>query len=100
MYFLKFILHDWPDQDCLTILRNVSAAMTKDYSFLVINEFILPDEQCAVISAQWDLMMMNLMSGMERSEAQWRRLMEDANLKLEGLYQPPGDGQGIIVATL
>lgn len=100
MYFLKFILHDWPDKDCLTILRNVSAAMTKGYSFLVINEFILPDEQCPVISTQWDLMMMNLMSGMERSEAQWRRLMEDANLKLEGLYQPPGDGQGIIVATL
>lgn len=74
--------------------------MTKGYSYLVINDFVLPDQDCPIISAQWDLMMMIYMSGMERSEAQWRKLIKNAGLQLEGLYQPPGDGQGIIVATL
>lgn len=74
--------------------------MSKGYSYLVINEFVLPDQGCPLISAQWDLMMMIFMSSMERSESQWRALIGKAGLQVEGLYQPPGDGQGIIVATL
>lgn len=97
---MKFILHDWSDENCLTILRNVSASMTKGYSQLVIGDFILPDKGCSLISAHSDLQMMIFMAAMERSDTQWRDLMKKAGLQIEGLYQPPGDGQGIIVATL
>ncbi|ROW08734.1 hypothetical protein VPNG_06458 [Cytospora leucostoma] len=100
IYFMKFIIHDWPDEESLTILRNISASMTKGYSYLVIHDFILPDQGCHLIAAQWDLLMMVSLSAMERSESQWRGLIERAGLQLEGLYQPPGDGQGIIIATL
>ncbi|ROV88726.1 hypothetical protein VMCG_10045 [Cytospora schulzeri] len=100
IYFLKFVLHDWSDEASLTILRNISASMTKGYSYLVINDFILPDKDCPLISSLWDMQMMLVMAAMERSDTQWRDLMNKAGLQIEGLYQPPGDGQGIIVATL
>ncbi|KAJ2990350.1 hypothetical protein NUW58_g2996 [Xylaria curta] len=100
IYFMKFILHDYNDGECLQILQNVKASMIKGYSYLVINDFVLPDTKCGLLQSQWDLMMMVLLSSMERTETQWRTLLESAGLSIEGMYSPPGDGQGIIVATL
>lgn len=74
--------------------------MVKGHSYLVINDFILPDTGCGLLQSQWDLMMMVLLSSMERTETQWKTLLESADLSIEGMYSPPGDGQGIIVATL
>lgn len=74
--------------------------MAPEDSYLVINNFILPDVGFNLLSAKWDLMMMLVMSGLERTESQWKMLMEAAGLEIEGLYQPLGDGQGVIVANL
>lgn len=100
MYFLKFILHDWSDENCLRILANVKAAMKQGYSYLVINDFILPDEKCPLLPAKFDLVLMVYMCAMERTQSMWKTLLGAAGLKVEGLYQPPGVGQGIIIATL
>ncbi|KAI1126472.1 S-adenosyl-L-methionine-dependent methyltransferase [Nemania abortiva] len=100
IYFMKFVLHDYADEQCIQILTNVKASMIRGYSYLVINDFILPDTGCGLLQSQWDLMMMVLLSSMERSETQWRTLLKSAGLSIEGMYSPPGDGQGIIVATL
>ncbi|KAF2968706.1 hypothetical protein GQX73_g4913 [Xylaria multiplex] len=100
IYFMKFIMHDFNDEQCVQILKNIAGAMKKGYSQLVINDFILPDANCPELSAQWDLIMMSVMAGVERTESQWVSLLDLAGLHIEGLYQPPGDGQGIIVATL
>lgn len=100
IYFLKFIMHDYSDADCLRILANIKQAMTPGYSYLVINDFILPETGCHQLPAQWDLMMMMYMSGIERTESQWKALMDAAGLEIHGMYQPPGDGQGILVAAL
>lgn len=100
VYFMKFIMHDYADPDCVRILQNVAASMKKGYSLLVINDFILPDEGCALLPAQWDLMMMVFLAAFERTASQWKTLLSAAGLAIEGLYHPPGDGQGIIVATL
>ncbi|KAI2465552.1 S-adenosyl-L-methionine-dependent methyltransferase [Annulohypoxylon bovei var. microspora] len=100
IYFLKFILHDFMDEQCLTILKNIMTSMKRGYSYLVINDFILPDVGCSLLPAQWDLVMMAAMASMERSESQWHALLKAAGLSIEGLYQPPGVGQGIIITTL
>jgi len=97
---MKFIMHDYNDEQCLRILKNVAAAMKKGYSQLVINDFILPEEKCPELSARWDMAMMAAMAGAERSETQWRSLLDRAGFCVEGLYQPPGDGQGIILSSL
>jgi hypothetical protein len=97
---MKFIMHDYNDEQCLQILNNLKASMTKGYSYLVIHDFILPDTECGLLQSQWDLMMMVYMSSKERTEKQWAVLLESAGLSVEGMYPPPGDGQGIIVTTL
>lgn len=97
---MKFILHDWNDDLCLKLLRNVTAGMRSGYSTLIVEDFILPVKGASLLPAMWDLEMMSLLSAMERTERQWRVLFEQAGLEIEGFYQPPGDGTGIIVLHL
>ncbi len=42
VYFFRFILHNWSDGYCATILKNLLPAM-KDHSKAVIYEFLLPE---------------------------------------------------------
>lgn len=100
LYYMKFILHDWNDELCLKLLRNVTAGMKKGYSTLIVEDFILPVKGASLLPAMWDMEMMCLLSAMERTEKQWSKLFEQAGLEIEGFYQPPGDGTGIIVLQL
>jgi hypothetical protein len=97
---MKFILHDWNDEKSLALLKNITAAMKKGYSTLIIEDFIIPVKGASLLPVMWDLEMMSLLAAMERTETQWRSLLEQAGLEMEGFYQPPGDGTGIIVTKL
>jgi hypothetical protein len=74
--------------------------MKKGYSTLVIEDFILPVRGCSLLPAMWDMEMMSLLSGIERTERQWQELLTKAGLEVEGFYPPPGDGTGIIITRL
>ena len=41
-YFFRLIFHDWPDNECITILRNHVPAMKKGASILVC-DLLLPE---------------------------------------------------------
>jgi hypothetical protein len=97
---MKFILHDWNDELCLKLLRNVTAGMRRGYSTLVVEDFVLPAKGASLLPAMWDMQMMSLLSARERTEKQWTALFEQAGLEIQGFYQPPGDGTGIIVLSL
>jgi hypothetical protein len=43
IYYLHFIIHDWPDSDCIRIMERIRDAMKPGYSRLLINDAILPD---------------------------------------------------------
>ncbi|KAI9725899.1 MAG: hypothetical protein M1834_009462 [Cirrosporium novae-zelandiae] len=100
IYYLKFILHDWPTTPALKILKNVTAAMKKGYSQLIIEEFVVPETKCPQLPTMWDLEMMSYISAMERTEAEWRELLGAAGLKVVNVWPSPGDGQSIIQAEL
>ncbi|KAL1964923.1 hypothetical protein VTN77DRAFT_6276 [Rasamsonia byssochlamydoides] len=95
-YYLKLILHDWSDDDCRIILNNIKAAMKKGYSKLIVEDFILPDQDCSLLQSMWDCIMMLFLSSMERSADQWTQLFESVGLKVTKFWYPPGEAQGII----
>ncbi|KAA6408781.1 MAG: O-methyltransferase [Lasallia pustulata] len=41
-YYFRNIFHDWPDEKCAEILRNLVPAMDPEYSTLLIDDFVLP----------------------------------------------------------
>jgi len=100
LYYMKFIMHDWSDEKCLIILKNITTSMKKGYSTLVIEDFIIPPKGCALLPAMWDMQMMAMLSAMERTENQWMELLGEAGLEIEGFFSPPGDGTGVIMTKL
>jgi O-methyltransferase domain len=80
-YLLVRILHDWPDEDAVRILRRVRAAMTPDARLLLIEAVVGPPNEDPLVKFL-DLMMLVSAGGRERTEDEWRELLAAADLEL------------------
>lgn len=99
-YYLHSVLHDWPDAKCAEILARITAAMTPGYSRLLVNENCIPD-----VGADWqntgqDLMMLTLVASRERTEADWRSLLEGAGLRVNHIYSVANGVESLIECEL
>ena len=65
IYYMRTVLHDWPDSYCHKILKNVVSAMGAT-SRLLLNECVLAETGTALFPAQLDISMMIMHSSMER----------------------------------
>ncbi|KAH7057092.1 putative O-methyltransferase [Macrophomina phaseolina] len=99
IYYLRRVLHDWPDEDCVKILKNVAAAMDKERSRLVICELVVPPVGAAAETCWTDITMMTF-SGTERTEKQFEKLLAAAGMKLVKVYTAHGTNYGAIEAHL
>ncbi len=89
-YLLKYILHDWDDSRCETILRNCRDAMTPDGRLLVVEMLIVPGNE-PDYAKFLDLNMLVLTGGRERSEEEYRRLFETAGFTLSRIVATPSE---------
>jgi hypothetical protein len=80
-YLLKNIIHDWPDEDALTILRNVRAAATPGTTLLLI-EAVIPDHDREFLGKWIDMEMLVGVAARERGESDYRRLYQQAGFQL------------------
>lgn len=88
-YYLRTVLHDWPDKQALLILGRLREAMNPD-SILLINETVLPETNVALSSAQADLTMMVSFASLERTEKQFEALLNAAGFELIKVWTPEG----------
>ena len=83
VYILQYILHDWDDSHCATILRNCRAAM-RPSSVLLLAENIVPEgARPADFVTMLDLHMMVMLGGRERTLSEYRSLLRSAGLELQ-----------------
>ncbi|KFX96913.1 hypothetical protein V490_03071 [Pseudogymnoascus sp. VKM F-3557] len=75
-YYVHTMLHDWPDELCVKILARIKEAMKPGYSRLLINEQVIPPTGAHWEATCLDVLMMNLFSAKERTEADWHHLVE------------------------
>ncbi|MCJ1398246.1 hypothetical protein MMC11_001443 [Xylographa trunciseda] len=100
VYFMHSVLHDWPDADCRRILQHTVAAMKPGYSKLLINENVVPDVGASWQITSLDWFMMGLAASRERTEAQWRELLQSVGLKIVGIWTKDAAAESIIEASL
>jgi hypothetical protein len=98
---LKHVLHGRRDAEAITILNNCRAVIPANGSLLVI-EFILPPlisqaDPHLERHLMSDLNMLAVTGGRERSEREWRTLLEAAGFRLAGVF-PVGNDVGILEA--
>ncbi|RYP14776.1 hypothetical protein DL765_006132 [Monosporascus sp. GIB2] len=84
-YFIRGVLHNHPDHKVRQLLENTKAAMAPD-SVLLIDEMVLPENGVNEYAAAIDLCMMAAFASMERTEAQWRKILKDVGLELKITY--------------
>ncbi|KAI1120532.1 putative sterigmatocystin 8-O-methyltransferase precursor [Nemania abortiva] len=85
-YYMRNILHDWPDEKCKEILENTKAGMTSD-SVLLIDEMVLSERGAPWRATQLDMAMMACLGAEERSEAQWRGILESAGFYIKKIWK-------------
>ena len=78
---VQWILHDWSDEDCVKILRNCRKAIPAKSGKVTIVEIVLqPDGNGTFdeLGLVFDLLMMaHSPGGKERTELQWKKLLEE-----------------------
>jgi hypothetical protein len=97
-YFMKMILHDWDDKECLKILSNIQKASATG-SRLFIIEHIVPGPETRHFSKLFDLHMLCALTGKERTEEEYLALLKQAGFKHVQTYFPPSRIMGVIEAV-
>lgn len=82
LYLLKFILHDWKDEQSIQILSSVRKAIISG-GRLVIIEIVLPNGSEPHVGPLIDLNMMVMTGGIERTEMEYRQLLGSSGFRLE-----------------
>jgi hypothetical protein len=96
-YFLRHIIHDWTDVQSRTILDNVRSVMPPD-GRLLLAEFVLPDGPEPFQGKWFDLAMMTVTGGQERTASEYRTLLEASRFSLQRIV-PTATELSVIEAT-
>lgn len=84
----------------MEILERIKQAMEPGYSKILIHDLVLPNQNASAYQCIWDLTMMTANWGMERSERQWRVLLDKAGLQNVTFMVPDPDADSIIEVTV
>ena len=69
-------------------------------SSILIDDWVLPDVGAPLPGASEDMFMMLLLSGMERSESQWKKIVEASGLEIKKIWRAEGICEGVVEAKL
>jgi hypothetical protein len=79
-YIMKYILHDWNDEQCVKILKNCRAAMNEKGKVLVVDTVILPGNDPG-----WGKLLdiqMLVIGGRERTKKEFAAMFAQAGLRM------------------
>jgi len=82
-YILKYVLHDWNDDEVVAILRNVRRATPAQARLIVIEPLLPEDKEPALEAAMMDIAMLVVTGGRERTAAEFAALYELAGFRLQ-----------------
>ena len=67
---------------------------------ILINELVIPDQGANLVAAQFDICMMSLFAATERTESDWKKLVDKAGLKLERIWKDTADAESVMKVVL
>jgi hypothetical protein len=80
-YVLSHVIHDWNEDQCLTILGHCRRAMPSDGRLLLV-EMVLPEGDVPHPGKFLDMVMLTTPGGEERTPSQYRALLERADFRM------------------
>ncbi|MBO9690851.1 methyltransferase [Chryseobacterium sp.] len=97
LYTMKWIIHDWSDEECVQILQNCYHAMPKGAKLLILDA-VIPDDSLNQphIAKLLDIVMLACLTGKERSLSEFKTIIERAGLRFNRLIQIGTESKSII----
>ncbi|KAK3404644.1 hypothetical protein EUGRSUZ_K00951 [Eucalyptus grandis] len=91
--FMKWIMHDWGNEDCVKILKNCREAIPERNGKVIIAEVVLKPEGDGMfdeIGLVFDLLMIAHSSGgKERDELEWKKILEEGGFPRYNIIKTP-----------
>ncbi len=88
-YILMEVMHDWPDDECVTILERIGRAARQGATVLVI-ENVIADDRPDPRGRTLDVVMLAVTGGRERTASELGVLFERAGLRRDRVVQTAG----------
>lgn len=85
VYLMKHIIHDWNDEQSVTILNNLAKSAKTGAKVLLI-ESVIEEGDAPSMSKVMDLNMLVATGGKERTAAEYAELFERTGFKLTNIY--------------
>ncbi|MGE8552585.1 MAG: methyltransferase [Chryseobacterium jejuense] len=97
LYMMKWIIHDWSDDECVQILKNCYNAMPKGAKLLIIDA-VIPDDSYNQphMAKLLDIVMMSCLTGRERSLQEFKMIIEKSELQFNRLIHIGTEAKSII----
>lgn len=73
--------------------------MEPGYSKILINDWVVPDTGSPLIPALLDIQIMAVLPGMERTQTQWKELLESVGLEIVKIHTIGKEVEGLIEAV-
>jgi hypothetical protein len=87
-YLLSMVIHDWDDDAARRILSNIATAAEPGARVHLV-EFVVPPGDTPHMAKMIDLTMLGMLTGRERTDAEFRDLIESAGLRFEQAEATP-----------
>ncbi len=81
LHMLKFILHDWTDEECVRILRVCRESLEPGGRLLIV-EMLVPEEIGPAFVTLMDLNMLVVTGGRERTAKEYEKVLSDAGFEM------------------
>jgi O-methyltransferase domain len=98
-YVLAQIIHDWPDEEALAILGACHRAMAPSARLWLLEEVVPPGDRIDPDQALFDLRILTLLGGQERTADEFRRLLEAAGFGAVTVLSPPDTAWSVVEAV-
>lgn len=102
VYFFRSIFHNWSDEYCVRILRNLIPAL-KPGSKIILDETVIPEpdrlpKQMEFVMRSGGMSMNMLFNSGDREMSEWESIFKKADPRFvfHGGHRPPGSGLWII----
>lgn len=97
-YHLRAVAYNLGDDEFVQLLSQIVPAMGPDSKVLIAENILADDGGGSVFSTVSDMIMLCI-GGKERSEKDFRKVLDKAGLKMDGLHRAPGLEFGIVEAS-
>ena len=87
------MLNDWPDDECIQVLKHMRAACAPDSRILIVEELLLPNP--SPLNLGQDIFLLNW-GGKRRNERMFQEIAAQAGLRVKATFTSGDSDCGVI----